>query len=80
MTEELKQELQRICNAKGSHFWLARNRTCLLSDNTPLWRKSFGEMEMISGKEVLEEFSLEVIDECIEKGVVKIKEATNDKL
>lgn len=74
MNEELKQELLRICNQKGAHFWLTRDGTCLLSNNSALWRSDFGELDMISAKKVLEIFSLEIIDECIEKGVVRVKE------
>ena len=74
MTEELAKQLRDICNNPGTYFWLTKDEKILLDNNSPLWRKDFGEMHPIAGKEALERFGIEAIDDCTEKGVVRVAE------
>lgn len=79
MTEETKQELRRICMEPGAYFWITKDKKFLLSCNTQLWQSRYGPIDPISGKEVLEKFTLEEIDECTERRIIRI-EAPNDTI
>lgn len=79
MPDSIKQELLRLCMEPGCLFWITKDGKYLLSANTQLWQKRYGPMSPITGKDVLERFTLEEIDECTEKCIVKI-EAPNDAI
>ena len=74
MTEELAQQIRDICNSPGTYFWLTEDEGHLLSDNSPLWTNRYGNMHPVSGKEALERFGVEAIDECTEKCIVRVAE------
>ena len=57
---------------KKKTFFISENRKYLLIDDSPLWRKNYGDLQPISGDKVVMNYSLEVVDECTEKGIVRV--------
>jgi len=57
---------------KKKTFFISENGKYLLIDDSPLWRKNYGDLQPISGDKVVMNYSLEVVGECTEKGIVRV--------
>jgi hypothetical protein len=58
---------------KQATFYYNEDESLLLSDNGPIWEHNFGELHSVLGEAILKVCTNEQIDDCIERGVVRVK-------
>lgn len=62
----------KLFDENKKSFYQDKSKKYLFSYTSPLFRKSFGKLSMISGLEALENFGIDQLEEAIEKGYTEV--------